>query len=101
MLLVNPGLNARARKIVGPFNPTREGAQAAYWREHFCWPVGIVDSRGAALSSEFMRRYNLVEPVLGVVAPAYRPKSTRSPSWTWTCSSPSTTSTDTASGTPC
>ena len=62
----------RLEKIIGPYNPTRDGGQAAYWKAHFCWPVGVVDSRGVSFSSEFMRRYNLVEPILGVVAPAYR-----------------------------
>ncbi len=62
----------RLEKIIGPFNPTKDGAQANHWKRHFCWPVGIVDSRGVNLPSEFMRRHNLVEPVLGVVVPAYR-----------------------------
>jgi len=63
----------RLEKIIGPFNPTREGApQASYWKSHFCWPMAIVDSRGVKFSNDFMRRHNLVEPVLGVIAPAYR-----------------------------
>jgi hypothetical protein len=63
----------RLEKILGPFNPTRDGGQAGYWKAHFCWPVAIVDSRGVKVSDEFMRRHNLVEPILGVITPAYRP----------------------------
>lgn len=62
----------RLEKIIGQFNPTKDGAQANYWKNHFCWPIGIVDSRGVSFSSDFMKRHNLVEPVLGVVVPAYR-----------------------------
>lgn len=62
----------RLEKIIGQFNPTKEGAQAPYWKTKFCWPVGIVDSRGVNFSPDFMRRHNLVEPVLGVVTPVYR-----------------------------
>lgn len=62
----------RLEKIIGPFNPTKDGAQANYWRNHFCWPVGVVDSRGVNLPSDFQRRHNLVEPMLGVICPSYR-----------------------------
>jgi len=63
----------RLEKIIGDFNPTKSGAHAGYWRDRFCWPIAIVDSRGANLPDGFMRRNNLSEPLLGVVAPVYRP----------------------------
>ena len=61
----------RLEKIIGPYNPTIGGAQADYWRKHFCWPVGIIDN-DLSLPAEFIKRHNIFRPVLGVVAPAYR-----------------------------
>jgi len=61
----------RLEKILGPYNPTIGGAQADYWRKHFCWPVGIIDN-DLTLPADFIKRHNIFRPVLGVVAPAYR-----------------------------
>ena len=61
----------RLEKILGAYNPTVGGAQADYWKKRFCWPVGVVDG-DPSLPADFLKRHNLVRPVLGVVVPAYR-----------------------------
>jgi serine/threonine protein kinase len=61
----------RLEKILGAYNPTIGGAQADYWRKHFCWPVGIIDN-DTALPADFIKRHNIFRPVLGVVVPVYR-----------------------------
>ena len=61
----------RLRRIVSSYDPTR-GAGAAYWREAFCWPTGIVDG-ARAVPANFARAHSLAQPTLGVVMPVYRP----------------------------
>ncbi len=60
----------RLRRIVSSYDPTR-GAGAAYWRDAFCWPTGIVDGAKAA-PADFARAHSLAQPTLGVVMPVYR-----------------------------
>ena len=62
---------ARLERILSAYNPTIGGAQAEYWKRHYCWPVGIVDS-DPSLSAAFTKRHNLAQPLLGVVVPTYR-----------------------------
>lgn len=62
----------RLQKIVGDYNPTKNGAQADFWNRHFCWPTAIVDGE-KRIPADFIRRHNLSQPVLGVVCPSYRP----------------------------
>jgi hypothetical protein len=44
----------RLDAILGRFNPTVGDKSAAYWKELFCWPTGIVD-----------------KPGIGIVCPSY------------------------------
>jgi hypothetical protein len=60
----------RLRRIVSSYDPTR-GAGAAYWRDAFCWPTGIVDG-ARAVPADFARAHSLAQPPLGVVMPVYR-----------------------------
>jgi hypothetical protein len=60
----------RLRRIVSSYDPTR-GPAAAYWREAFCWPSGIVDG-ARAVPPDFARMHSLSHPALGVVMPVYR-----------------------------
>ena len=60
----------RLDRILYDFNPTRDGVQADYWRNHYCWPTGVVDGN-QTLPHHFVTRHNLVNPVLGIVTPVY------------------------------
>ena len=60
----------RIKRIVSSYDPTR-GAGAAYWRDAFCWPTGLVDG-SSAVPSDFARAHSLAQPPLGVVMPVYR-----------------------------
>jgi len=61
----------RLEKILKDYNPTAGGPLADYWKQHFCWPVGVLDG-DSNLPRNFLRAYNLLDPPLAVVAPAYR-----------------------------
>jgi hypothetical protein len=63
---------SRLHKIVGEYNPTSNGAQADFWKRHFCWPTAIVDGE-KRIPPDFIKRHHLCTPVLGVICPAYRP----------------------------
>jgi len=60
----------RLEKIIGPYNPTI-GPHGDYWKEHFCWPTHLIDG-SPSIPQSFLARYNIIEPPLGVVTPAYR-----------------------------
>jgi Protein kinase domain len=60
----------RLRRIISSYDPTR-GAGAAYWRDAFCWPTGIVDG-ARAVPADFARAHSFAQPPLGVVMPVYR-----------------------------
>lgn len=60
----------RLKRIVSSYDPTR-GAGAAYWKDAFCWPTGIVDG-ARAVPADFARAHSLAQPSLGVVMPVYR-----------------------------
>ncbi|MDZ7632529.1 MAG: lipopolysaccharide kinase InaA family protein [Gemmatimonadaceae bacterium] len=60
----------RLQRIVSSYDPTR-GAGAAYWRDAFCWPTGIVNG-AASVPADFARAHSLAQPPLGVVMPVYR-----------------------------
>src|ERR1700756_4237589 len=59
----------RLVKIISDFNPTR-GANGVFWKPYFCWPTGIIDG-DSSLPKSFLSRNNIVDPPLGVIAPAY------------------------------
>lgn len=60
----------RLKRIVSSYDPTR-GVGAAYWRDAFCWPTGIVDG-ARSVPPDFARTHSLAPPPLGVVMPVYR-----------------------------
>jgi len=60
----------RLRRIISSYDPTR-GVGAAYWRDAFCWPTGIVDGANA-VPLDFARAHSFALPALGVVMPVYR-----------------------------
>ena len=60
----------RLEKILGSYNPT-SGANADYWKSHFCWPTGWIDA-DSSLPKNFLSAHNILDPPLAVVAPAYR-----------------------------
>ncbi len=60
----------RLDKIIGSFNPTT-CQNGDYWKEHFCWPTHVIDS-DTSIPKSFLDKFNIIEPVLGIVTPAYR-----------------------------
>jgi len=60
----------RIENIIGKHNVTI-GANGDYWKNHFCWPTGIIDG-DTSLPKDFLAQHNIIDPPLAVVAPAYR-----------------------------
>lgn len=60
----------RLEKILTSFNPTINNPAADYWRNHFCWPLEIIDGGGGL--GGFLNRHRLLSPALAVVVPVYR-----------------------------
>src|SRR6187399_1909035 len=51
---------ARLDRIVGNFNPTIGQPHGDFWKKHFCWPTGIIDS--AKLPPAFVSEHQIVTP---------------------------------------
>ncbi len=56
--------------IMGAYNPTI-GDHGDYWKNHFCWPSGLIDG-DLTIPFSFIQSHGLEYPALAVVAPAYR-----------------------------
>ncbi len=56
--------------ILGGFNVTI-GDHGDYFKNHFCWPTGLIDG-DSSLPYSFLQRHGLENPPLAVIAPAYR-----------------------------
>ena len=75
VLFFNTGLTDRPARlerlgrIMGSYNLT-SGRNADFWRDHFCWPEGYFDGC-PGLPREFLARYGIYDPPIGVVVPAY------------------------------
>jgi hypothetical protein len=61
----------RLDKILREYNPTIASGTGDYWKNHFCWPVGVVDG-GVSCPNSFLSANQILDPPLAVITPAYR-----------------------------